>query len=133
MNLLARLTAIILAGCSTPVINQRVSPGGRPYTEMIDMVDNPCGSRGWAVGCFAELITGPTVYYSSVAPDDVRRHEVGHVDRMRHTPWAFNRSRGENCSVVTQESTGYPLGSILCVTQHHDELILPRGSFTVST
>lgn len=112
---------IILLGCSSTVIKQGTSPQGKEYTLILDSLNNPCGNRGYASGCYTVINGQHYVYFSSVAPSFVRDHEISHVDGMRHSDWEYDPQQKANCSFITKELLpNYPLGWRICVTHQRE-------------
>jgi len=113
----------LLSACSAPSVKYSLIDGVE-VIEHIDMIDNPCGNRGIAAGCYwvtprrvagGQFAVVHHVAYSSVAPAYVRLHELAHVKGMRHDDWRFNSWHKETCARITAGIVGYPAGSVICV------------------
>lgn len=130
----AALVALLWA-CAAPSVKYTLIDGVE-VVEHVDMVDNPCGNRGVAVGCHwitprrgadGQFVTVHHIAYSSVAPGYVRVHELAHaVEGMRHGEWHDNR-HGETCARITAAAMGYPLGAMICVDGRRERVFNLNG------
>lgn len=116
------ILCLLLAGCAAPVTTLK-SVNGIQYIEHLDAPDSPCGFRDPSAGCHAKSLAGISeVWYSSISPAYVYRHELAHVQGMQHTPWAKDMF-GRNCATVLVGHGWYEAGRTICVT-HTGESIL---------
>ncbi|MDD3885177.1 MAG: hypothetical protein PHW66_09660 [Gallionella sp.] len=84
---------------------------GIQFVEHLDERENPCGAYP---GCYQMVRGAHHVWYSSVAPYQVVKHERDHVLGMWHTPWVSNMF-GRWCSTVTITGTAkYQAGQTIC-------------------
>lgn len=103
----------MLAGCAGGVVRHTLHEG-EVVVEHVDTRDQPypCTS-GVASGCSQMRGTIRHIWYSSVGPAYVLKHELAHKI-MEHSEWEYNQWYEANCATITVGATDYPLGHLLC-------------------
>lgn len=116
------LAVLALSGCATvePRTEKRLV-GDKLITVHFDHPATPaaCGEN-WA-GCNFPL-GGTTVYVRSPVAGHTVKHEIAHVDGMRHGPWVRNHVLNRVCAVVTQRGGGYEVGQNICLNGRGEEV-----------
>jgi len=110
--------AVLMTACATPVTQVR-SYDGITYVEHLDEAGDPCGARGYDVGCsLTDMYGVHHIWRSSVSPPHVLPHEVAHRKGMNHTEWILIQDFGgvwKNCATITNGYGIYTQGKRVCI------------------